>query len=80
MKTYEILVDGRRANDYIKGRISGIVDALTGMPEVRYCWKSVNDGIEWTLNFDATEEQRRSVMEALNKCHFDAFVGIREIG
>lgn len=79
MKTYEILIDGRSANEYIQGRISGIIHALTGMPDKGYPWRTL-DHIEWTTRFDATEEQYLTIQKELNKIYPKAFVGIREIG
>lgn len=79
MKTYEILIDGRFANDYIQGRISGIIHALTGMPDEGYAWRSM-DRIEWFTRFDATIEQYLTIKEELNKLYPKAVVGIREVG
>ena len=79
MKTYELLVDGRWANPYIRGRFVGIIQGLTG-DELKYAWETDKDELEWTIRFDATEEQYKTVMEYLNKDCTRAFVGCREIG
>jgi hypothetical protein len=79
-KTYEILIEGRLTNDYIRGCIRGIIYALTGMPEEAYVWGQREIGAEWTMCFDATEAEYRSVWGAVNKLYPKAFIGIKEIG
>lgn len=80
MKTYELLVDGRRANAYIRGRFLGIIQGLTGVIEWNYAWKTDQHETEWTIKFDATEEQYAAIMKYLNEDPTGAYVGCREIG
>ena len=79
MKTYEMLLHGPAINDYIKGRIGGIIYALTGMPEKEYAFAESKDGLDVYMQFDATQEQCETVVNCINKIYNKAFVGVRVI-
>ena len=80
MKTYEMLVDGRRVNSYIRGRFIGIIQGVTGTTELKYSWETDENVLEWTIRFDATEEQYQTIMKYLNEDPTRSFVGCRKIG
>lgn len=76
MKTYKILVDARTANDYIMGRISGIIYVLTGMPKRQYPWER-NHEYDWTMMFDAENDtQAWAVADCLNNMHPTSYLGM----
>ena len=75
MKIYEILVDTRFTDEYERGQISGIIQAIAN----DYVEVEVIENAEWSVRFNATEEQSSTIMELLNEHHNKAFVGIREI-
>lgn len=78
MKTYEVLIDSRTTNQYVNGRISGIIYMLTGMPEIEMAWGE--EKFNTVMPFKATEEQSKAVHECLNKMYAPKFyVGIREV-
>lgn len=57
-----------KLNEYIQGRMSGIIYALSGMPEIGYAWQRRVDGSE-LLRFDCTDEQFEQIREAINNCY-----------
>ena len=79
MKTYELLINGNVVNDYILGRISGIIYVIAGMPEVAYAWRITEDHKNCTVKYDATEEQHKAIIECIDKNYPKALGGVREI-
>lgn len=79
MKKYEILIDGKASNSYVRGRINGMIFVLTGMPEVSFGYAKSKDGVEWVMCYVATEEQHKAVVECLEKHYPKAFVGWKEV-
>jgi hypothetical protein len=79
MKTYEVLLHGPATNGYIKGRVSGIIYALTGMPEKEYVWMESADGLDVTMRFDTTPDQSKIIVNCINKLYPNAYVGVRVV-
>ena len=79
MKTYEMLLHGPATNDYIKGRISGIIHVLTGMPEKQYVWMGYTDNPDLRVRFDATQEQCEAIRACIGKLYSKAFMGVRVV-
>ena len=80
MKKYEMLVHGPAVNNYIMGRISGIIYVLSGMPEKEYVWKIESDGRDCLLIYEASEEQHLAITRCIHHRYPKAYVGAREIG
>lgn len=78
MKTYKIFVDCRTANDYDRGRISGLIHVLTGMPKREYAWER-NNNYDWTKMFDAEKEQSWAVADCLNRMYPTTYMGMMEV-
>lgn len=68
MKTYRITIfDIDKLNDYIIGKISGIIWGISGMPEVEAAWmKNKKENLEHH-RFCCTEEQCQAIFDAINK-------------
>ena len=80
MKTYEMLINGAPAtNDYIRGRISGFVTVLTGMPDMTYGWTTDKTTRDWLTKYTATEEQHEAIKACIEKYYPDAYAGVRVI-
>ena len=79
MKTYEVLINGMAVNDYILGRISGVIHAVTGMSERGYAWVVSECGRDCTMKYDATEAQHKTIVDYLNKFYFHAFAGAKVV-
>lgn len=80
MKTYEMLINGAPAtNEYIRGRISGIIHVLSGMPEKGYAWKTQEEELDWTIRYDATEEQHEAIKAYIEKYYPNAYAGVRVV-
>ena len=71
MKTYSVFMrDGKiRLNEYIRGRINGVIYVLTGMPEKRYPSDVKEDGSCAFQYFDATEAQFEMVRNCVEKLY-----------
>lgn len=68
VKTFTIHLGGEKLNDFIIGRISGLIDAFTGMPNKGYAMWSFGRGQK--IRFDATEDQLNMIEDAISKCYF----------
>jgi hypothetical protein len=80
MKTYEVLINGEpMTNEYIRGRISGFIAVLTGMPDKGYPWRTWEDGLGWTTRYDATEEQHEAIRACIEKYYPNAYAGVKVI-
>lgn len=80
MKTYEMLINGAPAtNEYIRGRISGFVAVLTGMPDKGYPWMVDADERDWFMRYDATEEQHNTIVACIEKYYPNAFAGAKVV-
>lgn len=60
-----ILYPCKELNDYIQGRITGIIYVITGKPEIPSAWmRHTNSGIEY-MRFTCTDEQYRMITETI---------------
>jgi hypothetical protein len=78
-KRYEILFHEPGMTEYVKGRISGAMNVLTGATDKGYPWKVDLDELDCTKQFDATYDQYMAVMDWINTWYPEQFVGVREI-
>ena len=81
MKTYEMLINGEPiTNAYIRGRISGFVTVITGMPDKGYPWRTLDEDVtDVIMRYDATEEQSCLIKACIDKYYPDAYAGVRVI-
>ena len=66
MKTYILKLTGDNLNLYVIGKVSGIIDAMTGIPGKPYPNRQYGNG-HCEIYFDATEKQYRNIMAAIDK-------------
>lgn len=66
-------------NDYIRGRISGFITVLTGMPDMTYgyAWREWEKKPDYLTKYVATEEQHEAIMECIKKYYPKACIGVR---
>ena len=69
MNKYKITVGGAGLNEYIQGRISGIVHVLSGMPAKGYGWMRHDDDGRETLTFECTEEQYQTIVTSVKNLY-----------
>ena len=77
-KTYRLIIDGVATNDYIRGRISGMIDVLTGQPEIGYGWCMARGDVHWMTAFSANDEEYKSVIECVEKYYPNAILLVKE--
>jgi hypothetical protein len=66
MKRHKIIIERVGLyNEYISGRIFGMIHVLSGMPEKVYAWDRT-DRYE-SLPFECTDEQFRTIVEAIGR-------------
>ena len=70
MKHIIRIIPCEKLNEYIQGRISGIIYALSGMPEIGYAWMRRTNGVEY-MRFDCTDEQFALIKETIGKLYGD---------
>jgi hypothetical protein len=67
-KICEVVIDVN-ANEYIRGRISGITYVLTGMPEQTFGWRQREEGSDYDWFFVATQEQYQTIIDTIEKLY-----------
>lgn len=77
-KVYELLFDGKYndLNEYVKGRISGAISALTGSD---HDWVVEADGRDNLIQFEATNQEYLAVLGWINTWYPTPFMGVREV-
>jgi hypothetical protein len=66
---YEIVLNENKLNEYQLGRISGIIYALSGMPEQGYAIKMHQDGDRCSMFFKGNADILYEVQKAINKLY-----------
>lgn len=66
---YEIVLDGKKTSDYIRGRISGIIYVLTRKPDKGFPWKCERTENRWTLTTVCSEEVFNDIIETINRVY-----------
>ena len=66
MKSYILKLTGENLSPYIIGRVSGIIDAMTGIPDNPYPNRQYSNG-HCEIYFDATEKQYKKIVAAIDK-------------
>lgn len=72
-----VVLDGNKTSEYSRGRVSGIIYALTGMPKKGYAWRVTDDGCCWEHGFDCDIATRDTITQAINKLYPDAILKVR---
>ena len=67
MRTYAIELRRDKLNEFKIGRISGIIWALTGMPEQEYAWTESEDGTVCTMIFETDADGMCLVHDTIEK-------------
>jgi hypothetical protein len=66
METYILKLTGENLSQYVIGKISGIIDAMTGIPDELYPNRQYSNG-HCEIYFDATDDQYKNIMTAIDK-------------
>lgn len=62
---YEIVLDGTKLNDYVRGRISGIIYMLVRKPDMSFAWKSRYRDDRWIVTTKCSEEAHKEIIETI---------------
>ena len=62
---YEIGLDGEMLNDYMRGRISGMIHILTRKPNKSFPWESNDDRDRWFVTTLCSEEVFKEIVETI---------------
>ena len=76
---YEIVLDGDCLNDYMRGRISGMVYILTRKPDKGFPWKTRMDDNRWIATTQCSEETFNEIVETINRVYWGAIVETRQV-
>ena len=74
---YEIVLDGDCLNDYMRGRISGMVYILTRKPDKGFPWKSREADNQWIVTTQCSEEVFKEIFETIDRVYWGAIVSTR---
>lgn len=73
MKKYVLKLSGENITPYIRGVVTGIIDAMTGIPDKQYPSRQYPNG-HCEIFFVATESQCNDILKALDK----RYIGVIE--
>ena len=68
-KLHKIVFDRYHMNEYIRGRVSGIMWSLSGMPDNGYPWVKPGKSISWEICVECTVEEFDNIVNAINKLY-----------
>lgn len=71
-----IVLDGYKTTDYIRGRISGMIHVLAGMPDKGFAWLVTDDYSSWRLAFEGDDQLCQTVVEAVNRFYPNAILEV----
>lgn len=74
MKTFKIVIDGLKTNEYMRGRISGMIYVLTGQAHRGYAWRKAPGDNHWIMQVLATDEQIVTISECIEKVYPDVIM------
>lgn len=66
MKHYIVITRTEKLNDYIQGRICGLIDGLSGLPDKVYNWTIDYEKNTETLPFECTDEQFQIIVKVID--------------
>lgn len=76
---YEIVLDGAILNDYMRGRISGMIYILTRKPDRGFPWRSNEIHDLWYITTQCSEETFNEIVETINRVYRGAIVETRRV-
>lgn len=62
---YEITLDGEQLNDYMRGRISGMIYILARKPDKSFAWSGKEYGNRWTIRTQCSKEVFDEIIETI---------------
>lgn len=65
----EIVFDGTKMNDFMRGRISGIVYVLMGMPKETWGWFKREASNEWVWFVECTDDEYLDIVDTIEIAH-----------
>lgn len=76
---YEIVLDGACLNDYMRGRISGMIYILTRKPDKGFPWRSNEIHDLWYFRTMCSEEVFKEIIETIDRVYRGAIVETRQV-
>ena len=76
---YEIVFDGTKQNDYVRGRISGMIYILTRKPKVGFPWRNKEVGTRWIVTTQCSEEVFKEIIETIEHVYPGVIVETRQV-
>ena len=62
---YEIILDGEKLNDYMRGRISGFIYMLVRKPDKSFPWRSRETDNRWFVTTRCSPEVFKEIIETI---------------
>ena len=62
---YEIVIDAEKVNDYIRGRINGMIYILTRKPDMSFGWSSKRAHNRWLTKTQCSEETFNEIIKTI---------------
>lgn len=76
---YEITLDGNGLNDYMRGRISGMVYILTRKPDKGFPWRTREADDRWYITTQCSEEVFKEIVETIDRVYWGHIVETRVV-
>ena len=77
---YEIVLDGAKLNDCIRGRISGIMCMLVRKPDKSFAWRNRYRDDRWIVTTKCSEDTFKEIIETVNHAYPDVIVKTHDLG
>ena len=77
---YNITLDRTKLNDYMRGRISGMIYILTRKPDRGFPWRSRETDNHWITTTLCSEETFKEIVETIEHAYPGAIVETRKVG
>lgn len=71
---YEIVFDGTKMNDYIRGRISGIMYMLVRKPDGSFPWGSRDGGDRWIVKTQCSQEVFEEIIKTIERVYWGVII------
>lgn len=76
---YEIVIDAEKVNDYIRGRINGMVYILTRKPDMSWGWSSALAHNRWLTKTSCSEETFKEIIDTIEHVYPGVILETRQV-
>lgn len=76
---YEIVIDAEKVNDYIRGRINGMIYILTRKPDMSFGWSNNLAHNRWLTKVQCSDETFKEIVETINHVYPEVIIETKKV-